>query len=101
MKIERNVAIALLVGIVIGGVAIGVLDAKGPKPLFSSASEGSQNDPCRSYYDHWQNLLDLQDQLELQGSNASHLDATIKAAKKAYDTCDFNRPSTQVPLEQQ
>lgn len=101
MKIDKNSLImGLLIGLIVGGFAIGILDSKRPKPIFSSASEGSQNDPCRSYYDHWQNLLDLQDQLELQGSNASHLDATIKAAKKAYDTCDFNRPSTQTPLEQ-
>ena len=39
MKINQTMVISLVIGIVVGGLAIGILDAKRPKPLFSHAFE--------------------------------------------------------------
>ncbi len=38
MKFDQKTIATLLVGILIGGVGIGLIDANRPKPLFSSAS---------------------------------------------------------------
>jgi hypothetical protein len=35
---KQSLFLGLVIGLVIGGITIGVLDAKRPKPLFSSAS---------------------------------------------------------------
>ncbi len=47
MKIDQNVIVSVVVGIVIGGVAMGFIDSNRPQPLFMSASYTS----CESFRD--------------------------------------------------
>lgn len=40
MKIEKNIIVSLLLGVFIGAVGMGLVDANRPKPMFSSADSG-------------------------------------------------------------
>ena len=54
MQFDQKTIVTLLIGIVIGGVGIGLIDANRPKPLFSSASEGSNPfSPCETLYTNY------------------------------------------------
>lgn len=57
----------LILGVIIGGLAIGLLDSNRPKPLFSDAMNGGDNyEACLEYSGHNQMQSEIDDFISAQ-----------------------------------
>ena len=107
MTIDQKTMVALLIGLVIGGLVIGSIDANRPKPLFSSANEfypmtDGNNDLTSEQEDLLQSSQAMIDELKRYGgSNSSSIESsgiwTEERCGRVWDQINALRPYRLIP----
>jgi hypothetical protein len=94
MKLNKNIILALIIGFVIGGVTVGLVDMNRPKPIFTSASVGHDS-ACGYLMDSLSNMKEIKATLDSEKSDSSHMDQAITATEKMLNECLDKSPTLE------